>query len=209
MRGSAASRAGDLGRSSAISRQLGDFGLVAGARLGEVSSKLAWSPGLSWIAATGDVTARGGGARERGAGRGQRAREPRRRRGRSALIRSRRGRVNGFFVGHDAARSSRRAGRFEAGGRTSSSRGGHARVERARSGRVRGVFRRARRVGEARRKRREITNAGEGRTSCRFGGTNRESLHREKINRRSTVRRIKKSVKVPGGRREMPPTTFV
>ena len=125
----------------------------------------------------------GGGARERGAGRGQRAREPRRRRGRSALIRSRRGRVNGFFVGHDAARSSRRAGRFEAGGRTSSSRGGHARVERARSGRVRCVFRRARRVGEARRKRREITNAGEGRTSCRFGGTNRESLHREKINR--------------------------
>ena len=43
-----------LGRSSAISRQPGDLGDAGSAGAGEVSSKFAWSPGLSPAGPTGE-----------------------------------------------------------------------------------------------------------------------------------------------------------
>ena len=65
---------GDRGRSCAISPHVGDLGLPAALALsaGEESSKLAWSPGLSSTAATGDE--RWGAAVGRGEGRGERTR---------------------------------------------------------------------------------------------------------------------------------------
>ena len=68
-----------LGRSSAISRQLGDLGEAGSTGAGEVSSKFAWSPGLSPTDITGEERcgasasrgfARGGGAGDDATGQG-------------------------------------------------------------------------------------------------------------------------------------------